>query len=80
MKYTATEINQLQKDMRSAEYRKMKQVEDTYSYSGWLNSDFMWKRCMAMYGHMVVAYLIIFAGVLVCAFAYGLIGGLFGWL
>ena len=33
--------------------------EDTYSYSGWLNSDKFLKRAFAIYGYTLVASLII---------------------
>ncbi|MBD3270603.1 hypothetical protein GF376_03690 [Candidatus Peregrinibacteria bacterium] len=38
---------------------KKSKKEDTYSYRGWLNSDFFLKRSFAIYGYMAVAGLII---------------------
>ncbi len=32
---------------------------DTYSYSGWLNSDKLLKRSLAVFGHYVFAQLVI---------------------
>lgn len=34
--------------------------EDTYSYKGWLNSDFIWKRALAVLGHYALAALSIY--------------------
>lgn len=36
---------------------KNKKTEDTYSYSGWLNSDKLMKRSFAVLGHYIVAQL-----------------------
>ena len=41
--------------------------EDTYSYRGWLASDFILKRALAVYGHYLVASLILSAVMMVFA-------------
>lgn len=45
-------------------------MKDTHSYKGWLNSDFFWKRAVAIYGYAmatgITAYLLAFvAGVVI---------------
>ena len=34
---------------------------DTHSYKGWLNSDKFWKRALAVWGHNLVAFLVIYS-------------------
>lgn len=43
---------------------------DTYQYSGWLNSDFFWKRCAAIAGYSSVATIAMW----VVGFILGVIG------
>ncbi|MCF7910193.1 hypothetical protein K9L16_00785 [Candidatus Pacearchaeota archaeon] len=38
--------------------------QDTYSYKGWLVSDFFIKRAFAVLGHYLTAGLIIWAGII----------------
>ena len=54
--------------------------QDTHSYQGWLNSDYMYKRALAIYGHSLIAVGILLVGYLALAFAFGFTGALFGWL
>ena len=44
--------------------------EDTYSYNGWLNSDKFLKRAFAIYGHSVVAGLIIVVPIYLLMFLF----------
>jgi len=39
----------------------MEKKEDKYSYKGWLISDFLPKRALAVWGHYVIAQLMIAA-------------------
>lgn len=31
--------------------------QDTYSYKGWMTSDFFWKRVLGIWGYYVIGYL-----------------------
>jgi hypothetical protein len=48
--------------------------QDTYSYKGWLNSDFFWKRIMAVYGHYILGGLAVVACLIVAMFTITLFG------
>lgn len=53
----------------------MAKKEDTYSYRGWLVSDFLLKRALAVWGHYIIAGLV-FAGIIsVLTFIFGLLFG-----
>ena len=41
--------------------------EDTYSYKGWIVSDYFLKRCAALLGHYFVAVLLLYAAIIVLA-------------
>lgn len=45
--------------------QKKKTSEDTYSYSGWLNSDKLIKRSFAVMGHYIFAQLVLGLGILI---------------
>lgn len=55
----------------------MKEV-DTYKYKGWLNSDFLWKRSLAVYGHSIVAVLTIMGAYFALAFVFLVLTYFFG--
>ncbi len=44
---------------QSSPIAEIKKRQDTYSYRGWLVSDLFWKRAAAVYGHYLVAGLVI---------------------
>jgi len=46
--------------------------EDTYSYKGWLLSDSIIKRAIAIMGHYFVAYLIIILGMFVIGILFAI--------
>lgn len=54
------------------------QSSDTYSYKGWLVSDNFLKRCFAIFGHYLVANLIVSAILLLIVLVFALtVGGIF---
>lgn len=55
-----------------------KKEKDTYGYRGWLISDNIAKRALAILGHLIVAYLFIFVIALVILVAFNIISGLIG--
>jgi hypothetical protein len=52
--------------------------KDTYSYKGWLHSDYLWKRAMAVYGHTLFFGLMLMTLVLILAVIIAGIGEVFG--
>jgi len=60
---------------------KKKSKNDSYSYKGWLNSDYFLKRCFGVLGHYLVGGLLIYAIFLLILFLFGIIivilGGIF---
>ncbi|MFT4311814.1 MAG: hypothetical protein ACMXYF_01145 [Candidatus Woesearchaeota archaeon] len=49
-----------------------KSKKDTYSYKGWLNSDYFLKRAFAVYGYSVVAGLLISIPIFLLFFIFAL--------
>jgi len=52
--------------------------EDTYSYSGWLNSDKFLKRAFAITGYNAVAALVVYGIILAVVIVFFIIFGLVG--
>ena len=46
--------------------------EDTYSYKGWLQSDYFLKRAFATWGHVLFAVLIFYGTLLIIGALFGL--------
>ena len=49
---------------------KAKKSEDTYSYRGWMVSDYFWKRLCALMGYTILGKLIIVATLIALTVSY----------
>lgn len=61
--------------------KKFLKREDTYSYRGWLVSDFIWKRSLAVLGHYALAtiflYVVVVAILAILALVFITFGSFF---
>ncbi len=55
--------------------KKNENNEDTYSYSGWLNSDKFLKRTLAVMGYTAVGTLLIYIPIILLVLLYVVITG-----
>jgi len=53
--------------------------DETYSYKGWLNSDFFIKRVFGVIGYALIGQIFIMVIVLVLTVIFGVIKGIFGY-
>lgn len=63
---------------KETEVVSIQEEKDTYSYKGWLNSDFFWKRALAVMGYYFVGYFMILIVILGIIFIFAFIGLLIG--